>query len=148
MGFDKNVGAQEMKERIDTIITRHYGRKMSRLFYKFPISFNPLKFQQIELVDEEDLGTMVEYSDPNQDEVPDVINDEGIEKGLLTSHQAVQHEGVGGLQSYQVYTDIMLNNVGGLGRVTNGIFEPHWGRGLNNGAFGNLKSPIHACPYV
>ncbi|KAK5770805.1 hypothetical protein PVK06_046960 [Gossypium arboreum] len=31
---------------------------MSKLFYVFPISFNPLKFQHMELVDKEELGAM------------------------------------------------------------------------------------------
>ncbi|KAH1064598.1 hypothetical protein J1N35_029585 [Gossypium stocksii] len=48
-----------MKERIGTTIARCCGRKMSRLFYIFSISFNLLKFQQMKLVGKEDLGVMV-----------------------------------------------------------------------------------------
>ncbi|PPD89107.1 hypothetical protein GOBAR_DD13962 [Gossypium barbadense] len=108
---------------IGTTIARHCGRKMSRLFYRFPISFNLLKFQQMELVNEEDLGTMVgvycsngdnntkpiplfvklvdldpiehhdgeEYSNPNQDEVPDNIDNEGAKDGENIHPPSVGH---------------------------------------------------------
>ncbi|PPD95792.1 hypothetical protein GOBAR_DD07181 [Gossypium barbadense] len=84
---------------------------MSRLFYKFPISTDPLKFCEMQLLDDDDLGTMIEiwwstgsenpqpvelfaeladlepvendvkdFSDPDDDEVPDDIDDEGSEE--------------------------------------------------------------------
>ncbi|PPD83085.1 hypothetical protein GOBAR_DD19986 [Gossypium barbadense] len=47
-----------MKELVKKIY-RRCGRRISKLFYKFPVSTDPIKFTEIELVDDEDVKTMV-----------------------------------------------------------------------------------------
>ncbi|MFQ6636040.1 hypothetical protein Gotur_012780, partial [Gossypium turneri] len=49
-----------MKRNVNAKIAIRCGRAMSRLFYKFPISTNPLKFTEMQLLDDDDLGTMME----------------------------------------------------------------------------------------
>ncbi|KAK5771321.1 hypothetical protein PVK06_047518 [Gossypium arboreum] len=44
---------------ISAKIVRHCGRKLSKLFYKFLVSTNPIKLTEMELVDDEDVETMV-----------------------------------------------------------------------------------------
>ncbi|PPD94797.1 hypothetical protein GOBAR_DD08190 [Gossypium barbadense] len=44
---------------ISAKIVRHYGKRISKLFYKFPVSTDPIKFTEIELVDDKDVETMV-----------------------------------------------------------------------------------------
>ncbi|PPD89927.1 hypothetical protein GOBAR_DD13131 [Gossypium barbadense] len=58
--FNKNVKLEEMKRKISAKIAIHCGPAMSRLFYKFPISTNPLKFCEMQLLNDDDLGTMIE----------------------------------------------------------------------------------------
>ncbi|KAH1114942.1 hypothetical protein J1N35_008320 [Gossypium stocksii] len=48
-----------MKERISVKIVRHCGRKILKLFYKFSVSSNPIKFIKMENVDDEDVETVV-----------------------------------------------------------------------------------------
>ncbi|PPE00871.1 hypothetical protein GOBAR_DD02099 [Gossypium barbadense] len=49
-----------MKAMINAKILRHCGRRISKIFYKFPVSTNPVKFVEMELVDDEDMETMVD----------------------------------------------------------------------------------------
>ncbi|PPD86644.1 hypothetical protein GOBAR_DD16428 [Gossypium barbadense] len=48
-----------MKVMINAKILRRCGRRISKIFYKFPISSNPVKFTEMEVVDDEDVKTMV-----------------------------------------------------------------------------------------
>ncbi|PPD78778.1 hypothetical protein GOBAR_DD24294 [Gossypium barbadense] len=48
-----------MKARINAKILRRCGRRISKIFYKFLVSTNPVKFTEMELVDDEDVETMV-----------------------------------------------------------------------------------------
>ncbi len=59
MRFNRNVSFDEMKARINANIHRRCGRRISKIFYKFPVSTNLVKFVEIELVDDEDVETMV-----------------------------------------------------------------------------------------
>ncbi|PPD68804.1 hypothetical protein GOBAR_DD34315 [Gossypium barbadense] len=59
---------------------------MSRLFYKFPISSNPCKYAEMELVNDEDVGRLSQFitrlgTDPDLDEISNDIDDEGTNKG-------------------------------------------------------------------
>ncbi|XP_016673069.2 uncharacterized protein [Gossypium hirsutum] len=49
-----------MKMKISAKIAIRCGRAMSKLFYKFPISTDPFKFCATQLLDDDDLGTMME----------------------------------------------------------------------------------------
>ncbi|PPD92008.1 hypothetical protein GOBAR_DD11040 [Gossypium barbadense] len=49
-----------MKARINAKIHRRCGRRISKIFYKFSVSTNPVKFVEMELVDDEDVETMVD----------------------------------------------------------------------------------------
>ncbi|PPD70245.1 hypothetical protein GOBAR_DD32875 [Gossypium barbadense] len=76
-----------MKRKISAKIAICCGRKISKLFYKFPISTDLLIFCEMQLLDDDDLGIMMEiwgstrnFSDLDIDEVPDDIDDEGPEK--------------------------------------------------------------------
>ncbi|PPD72727.1 hypothetical protein GOBAR_DD30370 [Gossypium barbadense] len=60
MRFNRNVSFDEMKARINAKIHRRCGRRISKIFYKFPVSTNPVKFVEMELVDDEDVETMVD----------------------------------------------------------------------------------------
>ncbi|PPD72415.1 hypothetical protein GOBAR_DD30680 [Gossypium barbadense] len=60
MRFNRNVLFDEMKARINAKIHRRCGRRISKIFYKFPVSTNPVKFVEMELVDDEDVETMVD----------------------------------------------------------------------------------------
>ncbi|PPD96625.1 hypothetical protein GOBAR_DD06344 [Gossypium barbadense] len=60
MRFNRNVLFDEMKARINAKILRRCGRRISKIFYKFPVSTNPVKFVEMELVDDEDVETMVD----------------------------------------------------------------------------------------
>ena len=59
MNFNRNISFDDMKEKISEKIYRRYGRRISKLFYKFPVSTDPIKFTEIELLDDEDVGTMI-----------------------------------------------------------------------------------------
>ncbi len=59
MRFNRNVSFDEMKARINAKIHRRCGRRISKIFYKFPVSTNPVKFVEMELVDDEDVETMI-----------------------------------------------------------------------------------------
>ncbi|PPD75172.1 hypothetical protein GOBAR_DD27909 [Gossypium barbadense] len=48
-----------MKGIISVNIVRHCGRRISKLFYKFPVSTDPIIFTKIELVDNEDVEIMI-----------------------------------------------------------------------------------------
>ncbi|PPD68062.1 hypothetical protein GOBAR_DD35060 [Gossypium barbadense] len=49
-----------MKRKISAKIAICCGRAMSRLFYKFSISTDPFNFFEMQLLDDDDLGTMME----------------------------------------------------------------------------------------
>ncbi|KAK5802957.1 hypothetical protein PVK06_030591 [Gossypium arboreum] len=58
MRFNRNISFNIMKERISAKNVRRCGRRISKLFYKFPVSTDPVKFIEMELVDDEDVETM------------------------------------------------------------------------------------------
>ncbi|KAH1047261.1 hypothetical protein J1N35_038045 [Gossypium stocksii] len=58
--FKKNVKLAEMKRKISAKIAIRCERAMSKLFYKFQISIDPFKFCSMQLLDDNDLGTMME----------------------------------------------------------------------------------------
>ncbi|PPD90445.1 hypothetical protein GOBAR_DD12631 [Gossypium barbadense] len=60
MRFNRNVSFDEMKAMINAKIHRRCGRRISKIFYKFPVSTNPVKFVEMELVDDEGVETMVD----------------------------------------------------------------------------------------
>ncbi|KAH1033239.1 hypothetical protein J1N35_045413 [Gossypium stocksii] len=67
MRFNKNISFDDMKEKISEKIYRRCGRRISKIFYKFPVSTDPIKFTEIELVDDEDVEIMVAlYCQSNQ----------------------------------------------------------------------------------
>ncbi|PPD88689.1 hypothetical protein GOBAR_DD14367 [Gossypium barbadense] len=59
MRFNRNVMFDDMKEMIIAKIVRCCGRRISKLCYKFPVSTDPIKFTEIELVDDEDVETLI-----------------------------------------------------------------------------------------
>ncbi|PPD75858.1 hypothetical protein GOBAR_DD27220 [Gossypium barbadense] len=61
MRFNRNVSFDEMNARINAKILRRCGRRIVKIFYKFPVSTNPVKFVEMELVDDEDVETMVDF---------------------------------------------------------------------------------------
>ncbi|KAH1045984.1 hypothetical protein J1N35_036768 [Gossypium stocksii] len=67
MRFNRNISFDDMKEKISEKIYRRCGRRISKLFYKFPVSMDPINFTKMELVDDEDVETMVAlYCHSNQ----------------------------------------------------------------------------------
>ncbi|KAH1031940.1 hypothetical protein J1N35_044114 [Gossypium stocksii] len=54
MRFDRNVSIIDMKENVSEKISRRCGRKMTKLFYKFPVLSNPIKFTEMELLDDDE----------------------------------------------------------------------------------------------
>ncbi|KAK5844807.1 hypothetical protein PVK06_000948 [Gossypium arboreum] len=58
MRFNKRVMLVELKRKISAKIATRCGKQMSRLFYKFPVSTNTLKFANMELVDD-DVAKMI-----------------------------------------------------------------------------------------
>ena len=59
MRFNRNISFDDMKEKISEKIYKPCGRRISKLFYKFPVSTDPIKFTEMELVDDEDVETMI-----------------------------------------------------------------------------------------
>lgn len=59
--FNRNVLVNDMKEKINVKILRCCGRRSLRLFYKFPVSTNPIKFTEMEPVDDEDVETRLHF---------------------------------------------------------------------------------------
>ncbi|KAH1048371.1 hypothetical protein J1N35_039155 [Gossypium stocksii] len=59
MRFNRNILFDDMKEKINEKIYRLCGRRILKLFYKFPVSTDSIKFTKIELVDDEDVEIMV-----------------------------------------------------------------------------------------
>ncbi|PPD82898.1 hypothetical protein GOBAR_DD20157 [Gossypium barbadense] len=59
MRLNRNVSFDDMKEMISAKIVRRCGRRISKLFYKFPVSTNPIKFTEMELIDDENVKTMI-----------------------------------------------------------------------------------------
>ncbi|PPD76336.1 hypothetical protein GOBAR_DD26731 [Gossypium barbadense] len=59
MRFNRNVSLDEMKARINAKILKRCGRRISKIFHKFPVSTNPVKFTEMEVVNDEDVETMV-----------------------------------------------------------------------------------------
>ncbi|PPD76345.1 hypothetical protein GOBAR_DD26728 [Gossypium barbadense] len=53
-------------ERICVKIVRHCGRMISKLFYKFPVSTDSIKFTEMKLVDDEDVEIMAALYCGNQ----------------------------------------------------------------------------------
>ncbi|XP_040967113.1 uncharacterized protein [Gossypium hirsutum] len=49
-----------MKRKISAKIAICYGRAMSKLFYKFPVSTDPFKFCEMQLLDNDDFSIMME----------------------------------------------------------------------------------------
>ncbi|KAH1046395.1 hypothetical protein J1N35_037179 [Gossypium stocksii] len=66
MRFNRNVSFDDMKERISAKIIRRCGRRISKLFYKFPVSTDPIKLIEMELVDDEDMEIMIALYCGNQ----------------------------------------------------------------------------------
>ncbi|KAL1135786.1 hypothetical protein V6Z11_A12G195700 [Gossypium hirsutum] len=66
MRFNRNVSFDDIKEIISAKIVRRCGRRISKLFYKFPILTDPIKFTEIELVDDEEMETMITIYCGNQ----------------------------------------------------------------------------------
>ncbi|PPD91056.1 hypothetical protein GOBAR_DD12007 [Gossypium barbadense] len=54
---------------ISAKIVRHCGRRTSKLFYKFPVWTDLIKFTEMELVDDEDMETMIAIYCGNQTSV-------------------------------------------------------------------------------
>ncbi|KAH1128736.1 hypothetical protein J1N35_000114 [Gossypium stocksii] len=48
-----------MKGRINAKIVKRCGRRISKIFYKFPVSTDPIKFTEMELVDDENMEVMI-----------------------------------------------------------------------------------------
>ncbi|KAH1040118.1 hypothetical protein J1N35_041861 [Gossypium stocksii] len=59
MRFNRNVSLDDIKERISAKFVRRCGKRISKLFYKLPVLTNLIKFTEIELVDDEDVETMI-----------------------------------------------------------------------------------------
>ncbi|KAH1033833.1 hypothetical protein J1N35_046007 [Gossypium stocksii] len=53
--FNRDVSVDDMKEIISAKIVRSCGRRILRLFYKFLVSTDPIKFTEMGLVDDEDV---------------------------------------------------------------------------------------------
>ncbi|PPD74061.1 hypothetical protein GOBAR_DD29014 [Gossypium barbadense] len=49
-----------MKAMINAKILRRCGRRIAKIFYKFPVSTNPVKFVEMELADDKGVETMVD----------------------------------------------------------------------------------------
>ncbi|PPD72772.1 hypothetical protein GOBAR_DD30324 [Gossypium barbadense] len=62
-----------MKRKISAKIAICCGRAISKLFYKFPISTDPFKFCEMQLLDDDDLGTMMEIWWPTRSENPQPV---------------------------------------------------------------------------
>lgn len=50
---------EELKRKINAKIVVYCGKMVSRLFYKFPVSLDPWNFEEMKLVDHDDLGTRI-----------------------------------------------------------------------------------------
>ncbi|KAH1031860.1 hypothetical protein J1N35_044034 [Gossypium stocksii] len=61
MRFNRNFSFDDMNERIIAKIVRLCGRRISKLFYKFLVSTDPIKFSKMELVDDEDVETIIAF---------------------------------------------------------------------------------------
>ncbi|KAH1047499.1 hypothetical protein J1N35_038283 [Gossypium stocksii] len=59
MRFNRNVPIGDMKEKVSEKFSQRCGRKMTKLFYKFQVSSNPIKFTEMELLDDDSVETMV-----------------------------------------------------------------------------------------
>ncbi|KAK5818120.1 hypothetical protein PVK06_023051 [Gossypium arboreum] len=84
MRFNRNVSLDGMKGRINAKIVRRCGRRISKLFYKVPVSTDPIKFTEMELVNDEDVETMITFYsirgidiDLNVSPDIDVVGDDG-----------------------------------------------------------------------
>ncbi|XP_012442176.1 uncharacterized protein LOC105767211 [Gossypium raimondii] len=73
MRFNKQISLSDLKRKISTKIASRCGKQMSRLFYRFPISTDPLKFSEMELEDDDDLGTMIAIYCPLGIENPNLV---------------------------------------------------------------------------
>ncbi|KAH1129201.1 hypothetical protein J1N35_000579 [Gossypium stocksii] len=61
MRSNRNISFDDMKERISAKIFKRCERRISKFFYKFPVSTNPINFTEIKIVDDENLDTMVSF---------------------------------------------------------------------------------------
>ncbi|PPD86851.1 hypothetical protein GOBAR_DD16211 [Gossypium barbadense] len=59
MRFNRNISFDDMKGKISEKIYRRCGRRISKLFYKFPVLMDLIKFTETELVNDKDVKTMV-----------------------------------------------------------------------------------------
>lgn len=59
MRFDRTVSVGDMKEKVIEKLSRCCGRRMTKLFYKFPISSNLITFIKMELIDDDDVEIMI-----------------------------------------------------------------------------------------
>ncbi|XP_017617579.1 uncharacterized protein LOC108462092 [Gossypium arboreum] len=73
MRFNRRVSLSDLKRKISTKRASRCGKQMLRLFYKFPVSTDPLKFSEMELEDDDDLGTMIAIYCPPKIENPNPI---------------------------------------------------------------------------
>ncbi|KAK5784391.1 hypothetical protein PVK06_038914 [Gossypium arboreum] len=73
MRFNRRVSLSDLKRKISTKIASRCGKQMLRLFYKFLVSTDPLKFSEMELEDDDDLGTMIAIYCPPEIENPNSI---------------------------------------------------------------------------
>ncbi|KAK5775195.1 hypothetical protein PVK06_043064 [Gossypium arboreum] len=73
MRFNKHVMLADLKQKISTRIATRCGKHMLRLFYKFLISIDPFKFIEMELEDDNDLGTMIAIYCPSKMENPSPV---------------------------------------------------------------------------
>ncbi|PPE01345.1 hypothetical protein GOBAR_DD01589 [Gossypium barbadense] len=59
MRFHRNVSFDDIKKMIIAKIVRCCERRISKLFYKFSVSTDPIKFTKMELVDDDEDEAMV-----------------------------------------------------------------------------------------
>ncbi|PPD72260.1 hypothetical protein GOBAR_DD30836 [Gossypium barbadense] len=59
MRFNRIVSLDDMKGMINAKIVRRCGRSISKIFYKFPVSTDSIKFTEMKLVDDEYMETMI-----------------------------------------------------------------------------------------
>ncbi|PPD93927.1 hypothetical protein GOBAR_DD09028 [Gossypium barbadense] len=59
MRFNRNVSFDDIKELISAKIVRRCVRRILKLFYKFSVSMDPIKFTEMEFVDDEDMETII-----------------------------------------------------------------------------------------
>ncbi|PPR94062.1 hypothetical protein GOBAR_AA26605 [Gossypium barbadense] len=73
MRFNKRVLLADLKRKISTKIATWCGKQTLRLFYKFSVSTNPLKFSEMKLEDNNDLGKMIAIYCPLKMDSPNLV---------------------------------------------------------------------------